>query len=90
VPGDGAGTHSGNNDGCTLSPPYFAPCNIRDGTKSPKDTATIKFIPSGGYRTISISLSNLSQLDGDAAWISTYLPFSEGASLMYIQSQFFC
>jgi hypothetical protein len=37
-------TYSGSNDGCTFSPPYLAPFNMRDGTKRPKETAMTKFI----------------------------------------------
>lgn len=41
--------YSGSNEGCTLTPPYFAAVSNLEGTNRPKDTATIRSIgPSGG------------------------------------------
>jgi hypothetical protein len=43
-------TYSGSNEGCTLTPPYFAAVSNLEGTNRPKETATIRSIgPSGDY-----------------------------------------
>ena len=38
--------YSGKRDGCTFSPPYSAAFRIREGTKRPNETATMRFMDS--------------------------------------------
>lgn len=75
-------TYSGNKDGWTFRPPYLADARIRGGTKSPKDTTTTRFVPSGSLSMLMVFSSQSS------GW--TYIPFPKRLPLVDWEVELFC